>query len=179
MFKPITLSILLIILGIFSDLQPHVLWVAVALSLAVCVDLLAAFQKIGKRAAFVMTLIMFICYSKSFWLQLEGGLSWWLPALLFASAVIVFFLMLPRLDSIVFPVLMMGLVLVQLCWAATQLCLSAPAFGHQLACAGAYLFALSALLGAGNTKQSNKANKNSLVLGSYLLAHSLIVASVL
>lgn len=179
MFKLITLSVLLVTLGLFSEMQPQALWIAAGLALSISGSLLVTLQKIGNRPSFAFTLLTFVCYSKSFWLQLNGDLSWWLPALLFASAVIVFFLMLPRLDSVVFPVLMMGMVLVQLCWAATQLYISEPSVSSNLACAAAYLFAISALVDVTMSNQNGNGLRVLIVSGSNIAAHGLLVFSVL
>jgi uncharacterized membrane protein YhhN len=174
--KPLTLLLLLGILFSQPDLTAASLWIAAGLALALVAELGRSLITVNRHLLFVCMLLMFTCFSKSFWLQLSGALSWWLPALLFAAGVIVFFLMLPRLDSQVFPVTIMGLMMLQLCWAATELCLRESGVGHQLACASSYLFALSALAYALRGYQSRAPSR--LASASYLLAHALMVASV-
>lgn len=173
--KPLTLLLLLVLLLSQPELTAASLWVAAGLALALLAELGRSLARVSRRLLFVCLMLMFTCFSKSFWLQLSGTLSWWLPALLFAAGVIVFFLMLPRLDSQVFPVIIMGLMLLQLCWAATELCLREPTYLHQMACASCYLFALSAL---GYALQAFRKTPTRLVSGGYLLAQAMLVASV-
>lgn len=175
--KSVVLLLLLLMVLIQPGHWPYLSWLVAGLSLFLLVELLRLVPWFSRRLLFVGTVMAFSCYSISFWLQINGSLAWWLPALLFASGIIVFFLLLPRLDAQVLPVMVMGLVLLQLCWAATELCLRTPTLTYQLACAGSYLFALCGLLHTQQRFLRRSAVPSSLVSGGYILAQSLLVCS--
>ncbi|WP_417884185.1 lysoplasmalogenase family protein [Vibrio rumoiensis] len=61
-----------------------------------------------------------LCYSLNFWSQVET-LSWSVAIASFALVVVVFFLLLPLLDSFVLPASMVALILWQLLWASGEL----------------------------------------------------------
>jgi uncharacterized membrane protein YhhN len=119
-----------------------------------------------------------LCYSKAFWIQLSGNMVWWLPALLIATSIVTFFLLLPQIDTLLFPVTIMGLVLVQLAWASGEVLLQRPSLASLAGFVGSLLFILSALLLAIHDYRHTLPWGQYWISGSYLLAQSLMVASV-
>ncbi|NMU25419.1 lysoplasmalogenase, partial [Vibrio parahaemolyticus] len=81
--------------------------IAGGLIVSMVADTLHSF-KTRKLIYFTAYLVAQVCYSKSFWVQLNGEIVWWLLALLLAASIVAFFLLLPQLDSLVFPVVIMG-----------------------------------------------------------------------
>ncbi|MGF1752959.1 lysoplasmalogenase [Vibrio makurazakiensis] len=152
-------------------------WVIAGLLVSAVAD---SFHTLTKKRSlyFLCFLVAQLCYSKSFWLQLSGEFVWWLLALLLAASVVAFFLLLPQLDKVVFPVVIMGIMLIQLTWAAGEVWLVDPKLEHALGLMGCIVLALSALASALNRYRKPIARAYMWVTGSYFLAHGLIVASV-
>ncbi|MGY3571021.1 lysoplasmalogenase [Vibrio paucivorans] len=178
MFK--TLSLLLLLAILYSQnqaLTPASAWVGVGLVVSIFADILYQLKRY-KRLCFASFITAQICFSKSFWLQLSTEMVWWLPAMLLASSVVMFFLLLPQIDRLIFPVAVMGLVLVQFAWAAGELWLlhqDAPSLAGFL---GAISLSVSAgLLAIHDYRRAIWAGRY-LISGTYLLALSLITASV-
>ena len=69
-------------------------WITLGLIISALADSLYIFQK-HKKLCFAAYIGSQLCYSTSFWLQLSGEIVWWLPAMLLAIGIVVFFLM-PR-----------------------------------------------------------------------------------
>ncbi|WP_222434451.1 lysoplasmalogenase family protein, partial [Vibrio cyclitrophicus] len=88
-------------------------WLVAGLVVSAIADVLHSLTQ-KRTLYFVCFLVAQISYSKAFWLQLSGEMVWRLLALLLAACIVAFFLLLPRLDKLVFPVVIMGMVLIQL-----------------------------------------------------------------
>ncbi|USD65385.1 hypothetical protein [Vibrio sp. SCSIO 43136] len=56
-----------------------------------------------------------------YWWQLDQSMIWWFPALVFAAATMAFLLLLPKLDNILLPVLLLGVSATQLICAVGEL----------------------------------------------------------
>ncbi|SDH88737.1 Uncharacterized membrane protein YhhN [Vibrio xiamenensis] len=153
-------------------------WIAVGLIISMVADTLYLFKR-HLRLTFVAFLLAQLSYSKSFWLLLSGDIVWWVPSMLLAGGIVAFFLFLPLIDRLIFPVAIMGMMLLQLNWAAGQVWLLTPTCANALGMAGTIVLALSAaLLAIYDHKRSFRGGRY-WISGSYLLAHSLITASVL
>lgn len=178
-FKPITLLSLLAILVTSGFEQPQLFWVGFGLVLSIVSDLLCLLKKPQVKASFATLLMAFLSYSKAFWLQFSGEMTWWLPALLFATGIMVVLLLLPKLDTLVFPVSIMGLVLVQMTWAASAVWLAEPTLGHLFGCIASFVFIVSTLIRALNQYNKSIINANVLVTAGYFLGQAFVVASVI
>jgi len=82
------------------------------------------------------------------------------------------------LDRLIFPVTMMGVVLVQLAWAAGENWLIQQSLASSLGFIGAIVLIASAGMLAIHDYRKPFRCGRYLISGSYLLAHSLITASV-
>lgn len=177
-FKPVTMLCLLMILFFSGSGKPQFVWVAMGLCLSLFTDLLSLLPKRHNRIMFSSLLLAFLFYSKGFWALLAGDIAWWLPALLFAGGVILFLLLLPVLDTLIFPVSIMGLVLVQMSWAASAVWMGNATLANLLACIACLIFVGTCLLHAMSHYRSPLNHSELCVTGGYFAAQSLIVASV-
>lgn len=176
-----TLSLLLLLMAVLTQSSPLgeiTVWVSLGLAASMVAGV---FYFLGnhQRMAFLGFLCAQALYSKAFWLQLEGEIVWWLPALLLASGVVAFFLLLPRIDRLIFPVVIMGMTLVQLSWAAGEVWLSNHELFALLGFIGTLSFTVAAVLTALNDYYRALPHGRMLISGFYLLAHLLIVFSAL
>ncbi|UTZ36007.1 lysoplasmalogenase [Vibrio campbellii] len=177
-FKIFTLLLLLILAMTEGSSAPHTYWIVGGLVVSMFADTLHSFKS-RKPLYFAGYLLAQICYSKSFWVQLNGDIVWWLLALLLAASIVAFFLLLPQLDSMVFPVVIMGIMLVQLAWAAGEVWLQVPNFANALGFSGTVVMIYSALAYAIHGYRKPMKHAYVWVSGSYFLAHALIVASII
>ncbi|MDF4835341.1 lysoplasmalogenase, partial [Vibrio parahaemolyticus] len=153
-------------------------WIAGGLIVSMVADTLHSF-KTRKLIYFTAYLVAQVCYSKSFWVQLNGEIVWWLLALLLAASIVAFFLLLPQLASLVFPVVIMGMMLVQLAWAAGEVWLQVPSYANAIGFSGTLVLIYSALAYAIHGYRKPMKHAYLWVSGSYFFAHALIVASII
>ncbi|MGD8174033.1 lysoplasmalogenase [Vibrio sp. TRT 21S02] len=178
-FKTLTLSLLLfMLLTQAGDLGTSLVWIAGGLIVSMLADALYIFRR-KQRLCFAFFLLAQLSYSKFFWLQLSGDIVWWLPAMLLGAAVVAFFLLLPKIDRFIFPVVIMGMVLIQLNWAAGEVWLLERTSSAALAFAGTLTLTASAAVLALHDYRHSIALGQYLISGSYLLAHALITASLI
>lgn len=130
-------------------------------------------------AGLVSFLFAHIAYSVGFWSQLDGGMIWWLPAMLAAAGVIVFLLLLPSLGKMLLPVAVYIAVIVQMAWAAGEYWLTSGSTAAALAFGGALIFMFSDLCLAIERFRGPFKPSAVVVMGSYFMAQSLFVASLL
>ncbi len=176
-FKPLTLLSLLVILCLFGRNEVQFIWIAAGLLLFLISDIVGHLPQPKLKTAFCLQLLAFLFYSKGFWLQLYSDINWWLPALLFAGSIILFLMLLPKLESVIFPVITMGLVSVQMTWAAFAAWMCNYSLANLYACIACLIFITVALLRAVNRYRiSDSVSIWSTI--SYFVAQALIVASV-
>lgn len=152
-------------------------WVLSGLAVSFVADFLRI-QHRQSKLCFTAFLVVQLLYSKAFWIQLNGAMVWWLPALLIAASVVAFFLLLPQIDTLIFPVTVMGMMLLQMTWASGEVWLNHPTSASLLGFIGSICFMASALVLAIHDFRQPLRFGQSFIGGSYLLAQSLIVASV-
>ncbi|HHF2959087.1 lysoplasmalogenase [Vibrio diabolicus] len=177
-FKIFTLLLLLVLVLTQGASATYTYWIAGGLIVSMVADTLHSF-KTRKLIYFAAYLLAQVCYSKSFWVQLNGEIVWWLLALLLAASIVAFFLLLPQLDSLVFPVVIMGMMLVQLAWAAGEVWLQAPSYANAIGFSGTLVLIYSALAYAIHGYRKPMKHAYLWVSGSYFFAHALIVASII
>lgn len=174
----LSLMLLLSIIGNQQDdwsVAP--LWVLAGLAVSVVADIYRIQQKQAK-ACFSAFLVVQLFYSKAFWIQLTGPMIWWLPALLIAASIVAFFLLLPQIDTLIFPVTIMGMMLLQMTWASGEVWITSPTHASLLGFLGSLSFIVSAIILAIHDYRQPLRYGKTLIGGSYLLAQALIVASV-
>ncbi len=176
-YKVFTFVLLAVIALTQSVVADFTYWLVAGLVVSAIADALHSLTQ-KRTLYFVCFLVAQLCYSKAFWLQLSGEMVWWLFALLLAACIVAFFLLLPRLDKLVFPVVIMGMVLIQLAWAAGEVWLLDPQLSHAVGFVGCSVLLISALAYALNCYRSPIKGSYFWVTGSYFLAHALIVASL-
>ncbi|TRN20651.1 lysoplasmalogenase [Vibrio furnissii] len=177
-FKVTSLALLLYITVTHAAAaSAPVVWVAVGLCAALLADVLHLLQW-RPKLCFGAFLLSQLFYSKAFWVQISGAIVWWLPALLIATSIVAFFLLLPQLDTLIFPVTIMGIMLLQMAWAAGEVWLKLPSDASLAGFVGSLVLMLSALLLAIHDYRHPLPLGQYLISGSYLLAQGLIVASV-
>ena len=177
-FKIFTLLLLLVLVLTQGASATYTYWIAGGLIVSMVADTLHSF-KTRKLIYFAAYLLAQVCYSKSFWVQLNGEIVWWLLALLLAASIVAFFLLLPQLDSLVFPVVIMGMMLVQLAWAAGEVWLQVPSYANAIGFSGTLVLIYSALAYAIHGYRKPMKHAYLWVSGSYFFAHALIVASII
>ncbi len=176
-----TLSLLLLLVMLWSQTNQvgvPIWWASLGLLIAIVADCLYIYKK-HQRLCFSAFVLSQLCYSAMFWTSLAGEIVWWLPALLLGVGVVSFFLLLPQIDRLIFPVVVMGSVLLQLNWAAGEVWLVNGNFSNAMGFVGTLMLTLSAGLLAIHDYRRSVNRGRYLISGSYLLAHSLITASLL
>ncbi|MEZ8102866.1 lysoplasmalogenase [Vibrio bivalvicida] len=179
MFK--TMSLLMLVVMLWSKeglVGAAVWWVSLGLVISMMADWLYIYRK-HLKLCFTGFVIAQLCYSASFWSKLAGDIVWWLPAMLLGIGVVSFFLLLPKIDRLIFPVVMMGIVLLQLNWAAGEVWLINGGIASAVGFVGSITLTLSAALLAIHDYRHSIYKGRYLISGSYLLAHSLITASLI
>lgn len=168
--------------ALYSHIAPQLLWLAGS----VLLSMLAYGLRCNHRhwsVSFLLLLTAQWLQSKAFWVQLSDAIVWWLPAFLMAASIVAFFLLLPKLDKLIFPVTIMGLMLVHMAWAAGELWLQEMTWSAAVGFLGTliYIFAalLTALLTAIRDSRWSTFLRLSLIPVSYLIAQTLIVVSIL
>ncbi|MDF2155892.1 lysoplasmalogenase family protein [Vibrio sp. CAU 1672] len=177
-FKILTLLLLMILALTQGAPAAYTYWIAGGLAVFILADTLHAYHW-RKTLYFTCYLVAQLCYSKAFWLQFNGEVIWWLLALLLAASIVAFFLLLPQLDSLVFPVVTMGLVLVQLAWVAGEVWLQTPTCASAMGFLGTLVMTYSALAYALHGYRKSMKRAYVWVIGSYFFANALIVASLI
>lgn len=176
-FSAFSLLLLLIMLwsqdGLVGQLE---WWISLGLVISMLADGLYI-SKRSQRICFASFIAAQLCYSTAFWLQLSGQVVWWLAAMLLAMGIVAFFLLLPKIDRLIFPVVIMGMVLLQLNWVTGELWLLQHTHQALLAFLGSLSLTISATLLAIHDYRQPLVAGRYLISASYLLAHSLIVAS--
>lgn len=179
LLKPLFFLLLVTVLVSKGQDEPQFIWVAIGLLLASITDLFGLFSKISTRASFSALVLSFLFYSKGFWTQLHGDIAWWLPALLLAGSIILILLLLPKLDTIIFPVSVMGAVLVQMSWATSAVWMSDASVANLYACFASLLFVAATLKYAINIYRHSDRCFDIWTSSCFFIAHTLIVASVI
>lgn len=178
MFKTMSLLMLLVMLWSHSaSMSAATWWVSLGLAISMVADGLYLVKK-HLRLSFAGFIAAQLCYSASFWFKLSGDMVLWLPALLLGIGVVSFFLLLPKIDQLIFPVVMMGIVLLQLNWAAGEVWLIHGGVASAVGFIGSVTLTLSAVLLAIHDYKHPLYQGRYLISGSYLVAHSLITASL-
>lgn len=176
-FSAFSLLLLLVMLwsqdGLVGQLE---WWISLGLVISILADGLYI-SKLSLRICFASFIAAQLCYSTAFWLQLSGQVVWWLAAMLLAMGVVAFFLLLPKIDRLIFPVVIMGMVLLQLNWVTGELWLLQHSQQALLAFLGSLSLTASAILLVIHDYRHPIIVGRYLISGCYLLAHSLIVAS--
>lgn len=175
--KPITLLFLLAMLFMSGHEKPQFLWVALGLILSIFADFFWSISKTKIKAAFATFILAFICYSKALWIPFSGEISWWLPSGLFATAIMTVLILLPRLDKIVVPVSILGLILVQMVWASTAVWLIEPTLSHLFGCMASCIFILATLTRALNIYRTSNIRADILSTVGLFLGQAFMVAS--
>lgn len=176
-FSAFSLLLLLVMLwsqdGLVGQLE---WWISLGLVISMLADGLYI-SKRSQRICFASFIAAQLCYSTAFWLQLSGQVVWWLAAMLLAMGIVAFFLLLPKIDRLIFPVVIMGMILLQLNWVTGELWLLQDTHQALLAFLGSLSLTISATLLAIHDYRQPLVAGRYLISASYLLAHSLIVAS--
>jgi len=165
-----------IVLSQQQELSAASLWIIAGLGVSFIADFLRIQHKQSKLC-FTAFLIVQLLYSKAFWMQLSGAMVWWLPALLIAASIVAFFLLLPQIDTLIFPVTVMGMMLIQMTWASGEVWLNHPTSASLMGFVGCIFFMVSAIFLAIHDFRQPLRYGHSFIGGSYLLAQTFIVAS--
>ncbi|QIA62182.1 lysoplasmalogenase [Vibrio astriarenae] len=174
------LSFACLLLGVFKAELSFSLLLAISTGLvsSAGADILF-FVKQRRRLSYLAFISSQLCFSWAFWQQLEGPVFLWLPALLFAVAIVLFLLLLPRIDSTLVPTAITGFIAVELACAAGEVWLSSPNLSNLLGFLGCLLMPISVILVSLRVDQAVLWQDRRLSSFLFLLANALIVASVL
>lgn len=119
-----------------------------------------------------------LCYSLYFWSQVET-LSWAVSIASFALVVVVFFLLLPLLDSFALPASLVALSLWQLLWASGELWEQSHSLLNVSGLLGTLLLSISVLIWALHYFRKPFKYSYGWIMCCYFSAHILIVAPLL
>lgn len=163
----------------FSASTP-LFWVIAALLFGYCGEWVLKLNDSAVPSMFILHTIAYICYSKAIWMQLDTMVSWWLPIVVISVAVIVILLLLPILDKVLLPVIVMGIMMLQLLSVSAQVWLSEPSLQHVFAMSSSVLFILAGLFFAisKNPHVAHKRGYSRLTMTCYSCAQLGMVVSV-
>ncbi|MFC5079023.1 YhhN-like protein [Vibrio thalassae] len=177
-FSALTHCLLIILLVTSKIATQYELWVLIGLSAFLFSDVVGQYSRFAKLS-FIGYLVAQAFYSWAMWGQVNSQFVLWLPALMLCIAIVTFFLLLPRVDSFLVPVTVMGISLVHLVCAAGEAWLVQGSISSLLGFLGGTTMALSAVLLALDKYRFHSRRARYAISGSYYLAHALIVASTL
>lgn len=177
-FSVMTHGLLLAILLGSEGISDYQLWLSFGLVLFLISDVGHLSGRFG-RASFVGYVIAQLVYSLGLWGQVQSHFVLWLPALLLCVAIVTFFLLLPRLDSFLLPVAIMGLSLVNVVCAAGEAWLYHSDGPSLQAFIGTLCLSVSAMMWGLDKYHFKKVRARYGISGSYYLSHALIVASAI
>ncbi|MFV0575786.1 MAG: lysoplasmalogenase family protein [Vibrio sp.] len=174
--KPVMLMALIVFLFLSQSLlaASH-LWALLGLGLYIlcyCIDEFAPKHKTLQLAFFSAACL---CYSLSFWVQVET-LSWVVPIALFALIVVGFLILLPLLDTFVLKASLVAIILWQLLWAAGEVFRYHEIWLNFSGYLGALLLAISVLIWAIHYFKQPFKYSYVWTMSVYFSAHILIIA---
>ncbi|NOI24569.1 lysoplasmalogenase [Vibrio mediterranei] len=178
LFSALTHSLLIVLLATSGLETKYELLVLLGLVVFLFSDASGQYTRFAKLS-FVGYLIAQSLYGWAMWGQVNSQFVLWLPALMLCIAIVTFFLLLPRLDSFLVPVTVMGISLVHLVCAAGEAWLAQSGMSSLLGFLGALTMVLSAMLLALDKYRFHSRRARYAISGSYYLAHALIVASTI
>ena len=176
-FSCFSMALLLCMLWGKESLVGHIdWWVSLGLIISMLADSLYILKRF-KRVCFASFILAQLCYSTAFWLVLSGQIIWWLAAMLLSMGIVTFFLLLPKIDRLICPFVIMGIVLLQLNWVTSELWMYQPTTATLCALIGSLTLTFSAILIAIHDYCQPIFFGRYIISGSYLLAHCLLTAS--
>ncbi|SHO57203.1 lysoplasmalogenase family protein [Vibrio quintilis] len=95
-----------------------------------------------QRLSFLAFILTSVSFSLTFWLRVSYPLQIWLLISIFAVSVMMFLLVLPRIEHKLLPVFIIGLLMINFVWAAGEFWLQTHSFQAGTGVAGAILWAL-------------------------------------
>lgn len=98
---------------------PAIFLLTLGLATQLLGDFLLVIRGYG-RIRFITYSVASLFYSSAYWIQTNGISNWWLPILLFASGIVMLLLILPQVESRVFPTSVIGVLLLGLLWATGE-----------------------------------------------------------
>lgn len=128
---------------------------------------------------FISIMTVPLGYSFALWMEVNGGVTWWLLALLLSIAVLLLVLLLPYLVSLFFPVVVMSLVMLQLVWIASQTWLNYPSEAHFYALKGSIALFITIVMYVINRYRAPLPYGHYIVSGGFFIANGFMVASAL
>jgi len=179
LFKP--MPILLMAIGVVMFAKPSFfMWLIVAgLVLSAVGDVFLMLPKDKFIQGLLAFLIAHLFYSVAFWGQVGAEMVWWLPAVLFSAGIMIVLLLLPDLKSMLIPVTVYMLVIIQMAWAAGEYYLTTSTLASSFAFVGALSFLFSDLTLAMNRFRQKSLTKEYLIMTSYYLAQGAIAYSAI
>ena len=179
LFKTVLFLMLLVMLWSHDkSITAASVGVSLGLVMSILSDSFYLFRR-NTKLCFSGFIVVQLCYSAAFWGQFSGEIVWWLPAMLLGGAIVAVLLLLPKLDRVILPVIIMGSVLLQLNWAAGEVWLNRGSVASGVGFTGCLTLTLSAALLAIYDHKMLFDKDRYLISASYLLAHTLIAASLI
>jgi uncharacterized membrane protein YhhN len=159
----------------FTD---HITWMLVGVSGSIIASRLLISQRYS-RLGYMTFLLALLAYSMGFLTQLSGTIDWWLLSSLTAFGVVIFFLLLPKIEALLIPVALMGITMLFLIWSTGEIWLMSHSLSSLLALLGAVLLFISAIVLALTDDEISLPTVSPLLHGTYLISQGLIVISAL
>jgi uncharacterized membrane protein YhhN len=173
-----SLGLLITLLFGVSQFTSSVFWLLVGLTASVIASCLLISQRYS-RLGYIAFLVGLSAYSVGFLTQLSGTVDWWLLSSLAAFGIVVFFLLLPKIESLFMPVGLMGSMILLLIWSAGELWLRSHSLSSLLALLGAVILFIAAIASTLIDDDIVLPTDSPLLNGAYILSQGLIVASAL
>lgn len=173
-----SLGLLIALLFGVSQFTSSILWLLIGLTASVIASGLLISQRYS-RLGYIAFLFGLSAYSVGFWTQLSGTVDWWLLSSLAAFGIVVFFLLLPKIESLFMPVGLMGGMMLLLIWSAGELWLMSHSLSALLALLGAVALFIVAIASTLIDDDVALPIASPLLNSAYILSQGLIVASAL
>ncbi|MFA0087269.1 hypothetical protein BCU70_18320 [Vibrio sp. 10N.286.49.C2] len=177
-FSAVTHGLLLVLLLNTDGINEYQWWLALGLGIFLISDL-GQQQARFNKVSFIGYIVAQVVYSVGFWGQVQSQFVLWLPALLLCIAIVTFFLLLPRLDSFLLPVAVMGVSLINVMCAAGEVWLFHLDWRTLQAFLGSLCLSASAMMWGLDKYHFRSGRARYGISGSYYLSHALIVSSAI
>lgn len=177
-FKSLTFGLLVVLATTQAIAPVGSQWLCIGLAISMLTDWsLTSVKRLP--LSFLGFVLAQISYSLMFWSQMTQEVAWWPLAVLLAAGVVGFLLLLPKIDRLVLPVVIMGIALIHLAWIAGEWWLQLPTLGNTLAIVAVLLLLFSSMAYVLNRHHKSVPSRYLWVMGGYLTAQVLLTASLI
>jgi uncharacterized membrane protein YhhN len=174
----ITLLLVLLVWGLTSDIHFSAVWISVGLMGSIVIEGLLSSKRFMKLC-YLIFLLVCITFSLAFWTRVSDPVHWDAVIFLVAGGIVLFLLMLPHIDKQLIPAIVLGAVLLELIWAASEWWLQERNWVSGIGLAGTLLLFIISFQILTALAKKTFTSVGPLSLGGFLLSLLCIASTVL